>query len=128
MLFDGVCGLCNWSVDFLIKRDKNAALRFAPLQSALAQALIRKHNIDSRDLSTAVVIDGSRAYIRSEAALQALRRIGGGWSLLASIATLVPRALRDVVYDWVARNRYRWFGQRETCRVPTLAERERFLE
>jgi predicted DCC family thiol-disulfide oxidoreductase YuxK len=128
VLFDGVCGLCNWSIDFLIKRDKNAALRFAPLQSALAQALIREHNIDPHDLSTAVVIDRSQAHVRSDAALCALQRLGGGWRVLAAIAALVPRMLRDIVYNSVARNRYRWFGQRQTCRVPTFAERERFLE
>jgi predicted DCC family thiol-disulfide oxidoreductase YuxK len=127
VLFDGVCGLCNWSIDFLLRRDRHAALRFAPLQSAAAQALLLEHDIDPRDLSTAVVIDGSRAFVRSDAALHALQRIGGAWAVLAKVGALIPRAMRDVVYDAIARNRYRWFGQRQTCRVPTPAERERFL-
>jgi len=127
VLFDGVCGLCNWSVDFLIRRDRRGALRFAPLQSAAAQTLLHEHGLDAAELSSVVVIDGTRVYRRSNAALHALGCLGPGWRAVAMVARLLPRPLRDTLYDWVAANRYRWFGQRESCRIPTPEERARFL-
>jgi predicted DCC family thiol-disulfide oxidoreductase YuxK len=127
VLFDGVCGLCNWSIDFLIRRDRHGAFRFAPLQSRIAQTLLHQHDLEAAEFSSVVVIDGARVYRRSDAALHALGRLGKGWRVLAVIARLLPRPLRDAVYDWVAVNRYRWFGQRASCRIPTPQERERFL-
>lgn len=128
VLFDGVCGLCNWSVDFLIRRDRRGALRFAPLQSHVAQTLLRERGLDAAEFSSAVVIDGSQVYRRSDAALQALWQLGKPWRALALLARLLPRPGRDALYDWVATNRYRWFGQRLSCRIPTPEERERFLD
>jgi predicted DCC family thiol-disulfide oxidoreductase YuxK len=127
VLFDGVCGLCNWSIDFLIRRDRHGALRFAPLQSPIAQTLLRQHDLSAAEFSSVVVIDGARVYRRSDAALHALGRLGKHWRALAVAARLVPRPVRDTVYDWIAANRYRWFGQRASCRIPTPQERERFL-
>ena len=127
VLFDGVCSLCNASIDFLIRRDGQGALRFAPLQSAVAERLLREHALDAAELSSVVVIDGSRVYRRSDAALRVLGRLGKRWRALATLARLLPRPGRDAVYDWVATHRYRWFGQRSTCRIPTPQERERFL-
>jgi predicted DCC family thiol-disulfide oxidoreductase YuxK len=127
VLFDGVCGLCNWSVDFLLRRDRHGALRFAPLQSEAAETLLREHGLDATEFSSVVVIDGSQVYRRSDAALHALWRLGAIWRTLAVLARLLPRPLRDAIYDRIATNRYRWFGQRSSCRIPTAQERERFL-
>jgi predicted DCC family thiol-disulfide oxidoreductase YuxK len=127
VLFDGVCGLCNWSIDFLIRRDHAGTLRFAPLQSPVGRQLLEQHGLTANECSSAVTIDCNRVYRRSDAVLQALTRLGTGWRLLAAAGRLIPRSLRDVIYDWVATNRYRWFGQRTACRVPTREERARFL-
>lgn len=127
VLFDGVCGLCNWSIDFLIRRDRRGALRFAPLQSPVAQALLLAHGLDPTEFSSAVVLDGSRVYRRSDAALHALSRLGSYWRAFALAARVLPRPVRDAIYDRVAHNRYRWFGKRDSCRLPSAAERDRFL-
>ena len=127
VLFDGVCGLCNWSIDFLLRHDRHGALRFAPLQSQAGQALLREHGLNPAEFSSAVVIDGSQVYRRSDAALHALWRLGTFWRALAVLARVLPRSGRDAIYDWVANNRYRWFGQRSSCRIPAPDERQRFL-
>ena len=127
VLFDGVCGLCNWSIDFLLRHDRHGALRFAPLQSRAGQALLREHGLSPAEFSSVIVIDGSQVYCRSDAVLRALWRLGVFWRALAVLARVVPRSGRDAIYDWVARNRYRWFGQQSSCRIPTPDERQRFL-
>ena len=126
VLFDGVCDLCNASVLFVIDRDPRGHFRFAPLQEAAAQALLRARGAELPPLSSVVLVEGGRVYTRSTAALRIARRLTGGWRLLY-VCLLVPRPIRDAVYDWVARNRYRWFGREEACRVPTPALRRRFL-
>jgi predicted DCC family thiol-disulfide oxidoreductase YuxK len=127
VLFDGVCGLCNWSIDFLLRHDRRGALRFAPLQSQGGQALLREHGLNPAEFSSVVVIDGLQVYRRSDAALHALSRLGAFWRALAVLARVLPRSGRDAIYDWVAKNRYRWFGQRSICRIPAPDERQRFL-
>lgn len=126
VLFDGVCNLCNASVLFVIDRDPGGYFRFAPLQEAPAQALLRAHGAAVPPLSSVVLVEGGRVYTRSTAALRIARRLTGAWRLLY-VCLLVPRPIRDAVYDWVARNRYRWFGRQDACRVPTPELRQRFL-
>lgn len=132
ILYDGVCGLCNSMVQFLLKRDKKAHLRFASLQSDFAAKVLSRHGIDPRDLDTVHVVENyeqpdERILNRSDAILQATHELGGLWKISATIARLVPRALRDLVYRFVASNRYRVFGKYETCMLPDASQQDRFL-
>lgn len=126
VFFDGVCNLCNGAVRFIIDRDPASQFRFASLQGEQARRLLADDR-DSPELSTIVLIEDGKRYARSGAALRIARRLSGGWPLLY-LFIAVPRPLRDVVYDWVARNRYRWFGRTDACHVPTPAERLRFVD
>ena len=127
VLFDGVCGLCNRSIDFLLRHDRLGALRFAALQSPAAQALLRQHGLHAAELSSVVVIADGCVYHRSDAVVHALRKLGGPWRVLAAALQVLPRRWRDRGYEIIASNRYRWFGQRTSCRIPTAQERTRFL-
>lgn len=126
MLFDGVCNLCNAWVRFVIDRDPGGRFAFAPLQSELAERLLRERGYVGEPLATVLLVDGPRVYDRSTAALRIVRGLRGGWPMLAALLA-VPRALRDPVYGWLARRRYRWFGRTETCRLPSPEIRDRFL-
>ena len=126
VLFDGVCGMCNRTVDFVLARDRAARFRFAALQSAAGQAALARHRLPPDYSDSMVLIAGGRCHRYSTAALEIVRRLGLPWSILWALA-VVPPPLRDVVYDFVAARRYRWFGKLDTCRLPTAAERERFL-
>ena len=125
ILFDGVCNFCNATVNFAIDRDPGERFRFAALQSELGQRLVREHNLSS-ELPSSVLIERGRAYTRSTGALRAAKYLRFPWSL-ASLLLLVPRFLRDAAYDWFAARRYRFFGQSDSCRVPTPELRRRFL-
>jgi predicted DCC family thiol-disulfide oxidoreductase YuxK len=125
VFFDGVCGLCNRFVDFVIRHDSGGAFRFAPLQGETAHEHLTE--ADVRDLKTFVLLDGEGTYRKSTAVLRVLGRLGGFWRAVATVLWLVPRPLRDVGYACVARHRYAIFGKKEACRLPTLAERGRFL-
>ena len=125
VLFDGVCNLCNASINFLIDRDPDAHFRFAPLQSDVGQALVGRCGLEGED--SIVLVEDGRCYVRSTAALQIARRMSGAWPLLGALL-VVPAPLRDVVYRLVAKNRYRWFGKQDTCRLPTPDLRSRFLD
>lgn len=127
VLFDGVCNLCNGSVDFIIARDPDAAFRFASLQSEVGRALLRRHGLPEDDLASIVLVEGERCSTASEAALRVARRLRGPWRM-AAVFLLVPRVIRDGVYGIVAAHRYRWFGKQNTCRVPTPELRARFLD
>jgi len=133
ILYDGVCGLCNRLVQFLLKHDKQGRLRFASLQSDFAAKVLQRHGIDPKDLDTLHVIEnyeqpGERVLQRSDAVLRASRELGGFWSASAAGATVIPRVLRDMVYRFVARNRYRVFGKYDTCMLPEPNQRSRFLD
>lgn len=129
--FDGVCNLCNWCVDFLIATDNRKLLRYAPLQGTTA----KKHlgEIESINVETAlnpdsiVVVDGKKILLRSDAVLFALTKVGPFWAFLAKVSFVIPRCFRDSIYRFVARNRYRFFGRRDSCRIPSPEERELFL-
>ena len=126
LLFDGVCNLCNGSVQWVIARDPAARFRFASLQSDAGRALLAAHGLPQGDMDTVVLVDGASHFTKSDAALETMRRLGGAWRL-GGLLRLVPRALRDAVYDWVARNRYARWGKRDECWIPTPELRARFL-
>ena len=125
VFFDGVCGLCNRFVDLVLRADRKATFRFAPLQGETARLVLPEPTADPLAWSV-VYWDEAGLHRESDASLRIYRRLGGlYWPL--GLALFVPRVLRDPVYRWVARNRYRWFGKRDTCRVPTPEQRDRFL-
>ena len=133
VLYDGVCGLCNRLVQFLLKRDKQGRLRFASLQSDFAERVLTRHGINPKDLDTVHVVvnyerPGEKVLGRSDAILHAGEELGTPWKTLALIARIVPRPLRDVVYRFVARNRYRVFGKYETCMLPDPNQKDRFVD
>jgi predicted DCC family thiol-disulfide oxidoreductase YuxK len=127
VLFDGVCNLCNGFVQFVIGRDPHGRFQFAALQSSTARHLIAQYGPLDPLPDAIVLVEGGRLYTRSTAALRVARQLVFPWRL-AAIFLLVPRPLRDWAYALVARRRYRWFGRRETCMVPTPELRARFLE
>jgi predicted DCC family thiol-disulfide oxidoreductase YuxK len=127
VLFDGVCNLCNASVTFIVDRDRRGYFAFAPLQSEVGRRLLASHGQPDPALDSVVLLEGGRLYTRSRAALRIARRLDGAWPLLFALSIL-PVSLADAAYAFVARNRYRWFGRTEACRVPTPALRARFLD
>ena len=127
VLFDGVCNFCHASVNFIIDRDPKDHFRFASLQSETGIALAAQHGIDSTQLASIILIEGDQAYTQSTAAFMIAKRLRGLWPMLG-ILLIVPRPIRDFIYQWVARNRYRLFGRADSCRVPTPALTHRFLD
>jgi predicted DCC family thiol-disulfide oxidoreductase YuxK len=125
IFFDGVCGLCNRFVDFVIARDAAGVFRFAPLQGETARE--RLPEADVRDVNTMVLWEGQGIFRKSTAAVRILARLGGRWRILGRALSFVPRPLRDAGYSLIARFRYSLFGKKDTCRMPTPAERARFL-
>ena len=126
LLFDGVCNLCNGAVQFVIRHDKRQIFQFAALQSEAGQAILRKHNLDTATFDSLVLLDERGIATRSTGALRLAWHLGGVWRVLYALV-VVPPWVRDGVYGWVARNRYRWFGERAACMIPTAALRKRFL-
>ena len=126
ILFDGVCNLCNRFVRFVIVRDPHARFRFAPLTSAAARSLLRESGVAEPLPDSMVLIEDGRVYFRSDAQLRVVRRLRFPWPLFYGFI-VVPRFVRDRVYDTIAAGRYRWFGRRETCMVPTPDVARRFL-
>lgn len=132
VFYDGVCGLCNRLVQFLVKRDRHARLKFASLQSDIATSVLTRHGIDPMDLDTMHLVINygepeERVLNRSDAVLRASRELGGKWKVLATIAEVIPRGLRDLAYGFVARNRYRVFGKYDSCMLPDPSQKDRFL-
>jgi len=128
ILFDGICNLCNSAVQYIIKRDKNDEFRFATLQGEIGQQLINERNIDTTKLDSIILIEpGIAYYSKSTAALEISQSFGGFWKM-AYVLKLIPKQLRNIVYDWVARNRYGWYGKQEECMVPTPELKAKFLE
>ena len=126
ILFDGVCNLCNSAVQFIIKRDKKNRFRFAALQSETGQKLLAQYGLPANELNSFILIENDKAYNRSTGALRVLKKFKGLWPLLYGFI-IVPKFIRDGVYDWVGRNRYKWFGKKEECMIPTPEVRSRFL-
>lgn len=126
ILFDGVCNLCNGAVIYIIKRDKKNVFKFAALQSEIGAQLIAKFNIDTEIVDSIILIDGEKQYEKSSAALYIAKHLSGAYPLLFGFM-VVPRFIRDSVYDYVAKNRYKWFGKKESCMIPTVELKEKFL-
>jgi len=127
ILFDGVCNLCTGSVRFVIERDSRKQFRFASLQSPVAEKLLGPQRNEADRLESVVLVVGARIYRKSSAALLIVRRLDGLWPLL-SVLLAVPRPLRDAVYDWIGRRRYRMFGKRAACWKPQPELADRFLD
>lgn len=125
ILFDGVCNLCNASVNFIIDRDKKDHFRFAPLQSEIARELTGSGTSEAPE--SILLVEKGKIYRRSTAALRIARRLSGAWPLLYAFI-IVPSPLRDLVYNVVAGNRYRWFGKQDSCRIPTPELKKKFLD
>ena len=126
MVFDGVCVLCSGGVRFLLPRDRAGRFRFAAMQSETGRLLLADHGLDPADPVSFLLLEGGHARTDSSATLRILVLLGGWWRL-ATVFYAVPRPLRDAVYRFVARRRYRWFGRRASCFVPTAETAHRFL-
>lgn len=126
VLYDGSCGFCNRVVQFIIPRDRRGQFRFAAIQSDTGRELLTEYGLDPDNLDTFVLIADGLTFIRSSAALEVARRLDGAWPICYGFV-IVPGQLRDGVYNWIARNRYRWFGRTDACLLPSPQERERFL-
>jgi predicted DCC family thiol-disulfide oxidoreductase YuxK len=126
ILFDGHCNLCNASVQFVIRRDRRGRFKFAALQSEAGRALLKKAGGGEVTLDSVLLIADGKVYQRSAAALRIARRLDGCWPALF-VFIIIPPPLRDCIYTWIARNRYRWFGRREECMVPTEELKGRFI-
>ncbi len=126
VLFDGVCNLCNTSVNFLIDRDPEDRFVFGALQSEEGLAVLRKHGLPEHYFDSIVLIEGKNVWTASDAVLEISRHMPGLWPALR-VFRIIPKTIRDAVYNWIAANRYRWFGKRESCRLPTPEDRSRFL-
>lgn len=132
VLYDGVCGLCNGAVQFLLKRDRHDRLRFASLQSDFAGTLLQRHGVDHQDLDTVyVVLDQGEAnetlLAKGDAFLEFAKVIGGIWSVVR-IGRIIPRPIRNWLYDFVARHRYQVFGKYEACMLPDPRHKHKFIE
>ncbi|RYG21134.1 MAG: DUF393 domain-containing protein [Chitinophagaceae bacterium] len=126
VFFDGFCNLCNGAVQFIIGRDKKNIFHFSSLQSDYAQEILKKLTPNEGQSETMVVMEGGKIYERSTAALRVARRLDGFWPLLYGFI-IIPRFIRDAIYQYVAKNRYKWFGKQESCWVPTPELKDKFL-
>jgi len=126
VIFDGVCKFCNGAVNFIINRDPEGVFAFAPMQSEMAQALMKKYQIGNAGIDTFLLIKNGECFVFSSAALEIAKDLTGSWHLF-NIFRLIPGPLRDVFYKVFARNRYWLFGRTSTCRVPSEATRSRFI-
>ncbi len=127
VLFDGVCNFCNFWIKFALKRDKQGKLKFGSLQGDIAQQVLPHYNIDPSILTSVIFIEDGIAYRESTAALKVCRHLDGGWKLLYALI-IIPGFLRDRIYKWIGKNRYKWFGKQESCMLPTPQQRSRFVE
>lgn len=127
LLFDGVCNFCNSSVQFIIKHDHKDRFRFAPIQSIIGKEIIQDLGIDTTKIDSIVVYElGNTPYLKSAAALKIAMELGGIFKI-AGLTSIFPVSIRDFVYDFIARNRYKWFGQKADCMIPSLELRSKFL-
>lgn len=126
ILFDGICNFCNGAVNFTIKRDKHKLIRFAPLQSEAGRQLTAQYSLPENDMRSFLFIENGKVYNRSTAALRVCRYLKGLWPLMYAFI-IVPAFIRNAVYDFIARNRYKWFGQKDECMIPAPDVKARFL-
>ncbi|HZY79517.1 MAG TPA: thiol-disulfide oxidoreductase DCC family protein [Cyclobacteriaceae bacterium] len=126
ILFDGVCNLCNSSVQFVINHDPKGKFRFSALQSEFGQQQLEKHQFNKEELLSVVLLIDGKAYDKSRAALEIAKNLSGLWPLMYAFI-VVPPFIRNFVYNWISRNRYRWFGRRDECMIPTPELKARFI-
>ncbi|MBS1754644.1 MAG: thiol-disulfide oxidoreductase DCC family protein [Ferruginibacter sp.] len=126
ILFDGVCNFCNSAVNFIIRRNKNANIFFTAMQSQTGQKILQQYGLPVNDMQSFVLIENGKAYKQSTAALRICRHLKGLWPLCYGFI-IVPAFIRNAVYNWIAKNRYKWFGKRQQCMIPTPEVKARFL-
>lgn len=126
ILFDGVCNFCNGAINFILRQDKKGVFRFAPLQSEKGQQLLRQFDLPQTSFDSFILIDEGKVYKSSTAGLRLYNKLPWYWKW-TQLFWVVPRLVRDAVYDIIARNRYRWFGKKDQCMVPTPEIKSRFL-
>ena len=126
ILFDGYCNLCSGTVQFILKHDRKAKFCFASLQSENGKALLQKHQLPTDSFGTFVLVENNTVFTKSTAALRIVKSLSGMWPLLY-VAIIIPRFLRDAIYNLVARNRYKWFGWRDSCWMPDSKWKDRFI-
>jgi predicted DCC family thiol-disulfide oxidoreductase YuxK len=126
ILFDGVCNLCNASIDFILKRDKNNKFLVGALQEEPGKKLLSQFEVNPEYLDSLVLIEDNQIFFRSTAALKIAKNLPSLWPIFYAFIIL-PSGFRDGIYDWIGRNRYRWFGKKNTCRLPTPEEKAKFL-
>lgn len=126
VIFDGVCVFCNGVVNFIIKHDPGSTFTFSQMQSEVAQSLIKKHNASKEILNTLMLIKNGRCYLRTDAILEIAKDLSGFWYLF-NIFKIIPRPIRDFLYTLFAKNRYKLFGKRNSCIVPSRNIRKRFI-
>jgi len=126
LIFDGVCNLCEALVIFIIKRDKGAVFRFATAQSETGQRLQKQYGVDAIGDTTMILLKDDHIFVQSDAAIQVAKQLDGPWKLLAVLA-VIPRPLRDACYRWIGNNRYKWFGSKSHCLMPTRELEARFI-
>ncbi len=127
LLFDGLCNLCNGSVNFILKRDKGGKFKFASLQSEIGIELTKKYNIDLTIVDSIILIKNEKVFIKSDAVLEILKDMPIGWRLLR-IGIILPKVIRDYLYDIIAKHRYRIFGKKDECPIPPKDVQDRFLD
>jgi len=126
VLFDGVCNLCNGAVKFIIRHDKKKVFLFASLQSEAGQKILAQYNFPPEELNSFILIDKGKAYTRSTGALMVAKKLNGLWPVLYSYI-IIPAFIRDSIYNWIGTNRYKWFGKKDECILPTAELKARFL-
>ena len=126
ILFDGVCNFCNSAVNFTLKRNTKANIRFAPMQSEAGQKLLQQYTLPVDDMQSFIFIENGIVYKQSTAGLKVCRHLRGFWPM-CYVFMIVPKFIRDGIYNWIAKNRYKWFGVKQACMIPTPEVRSRFL-
>lgn len=126
ILFDGVCNLCNSTVVRVIKNDKTDLFRFTTLQGAVGQVIVTEHGIDTAKTDSIILIDNKKAFTKSTAALRIAKDLSGAYPLLYGFI-IIPKPIRDWVYDYIAKNRYKWYGKKDSCMIPTPELKKKFL-
>ncbi len=127
LVFDGVCVLCSHWVGFVLRHDRQGRYQFAAMQTATGRELLTKQGLDPDDPKSFLLLERGRSYMDTAAIIRVLKSFGGGWQIAAGLLTLVPRFMRDPLYRWVARHRYRLFGRHDVCIVPSAHTADRFL-
>ncbi len=126
ILFDGICNFCNDKVNFIIRKDKKDYFRFAALQSEIGKKILSNHGIEMANPDTFILVENGKSYDRTTAALRVARKLNGLWPMMYGFI-IVPPFLRDIVYKIIAKNRYKWWGEKESCMIPTPELRKKFL-